>query len=206
MLLLQALSCFTGNVPYACRCCNTALQLQKNLYATGFFVYIGNFIGAVCVYLACLPGRPSSGRLNPFSAGPIEPAAIGELASSIAAKKLALPFEQALLRGIFCNMLVILAVIMSAMAKDIVSKMLCCVAPVMAFVAIGFEHCVANMFLIPIGLFIDGASFSSHLSIWSNILPVTLGNIIGGVFILFIHPNRIRQIRNLHRKQKGGRP
>lgn len=79
----------------------------------------------------------------------------------------------------------------------IAAKILCCIVPVMAFVAIGFEHCIANMFLIPIGLLVDGAPLSVHLSNWTNILPVTIGNIFGGVLIMFIHPNRIRQIKNL---------
>lgn len=201
LVVIAGAELFTGNVLMIVGAVTRHYSYRK-LVRNWIFVYIGNFIGAIAytwlVYRAGLFGSPES-----MFGGTIEPAAIGELASSIAAKKLALPFSQALIRGIFCNMLVILAVIMSAMAKDIISKMLCCVVPVMAFVAIGFEHCVANMFLIPIGLFVDGASFSGHLAAWGNILPVTLGNIIGGVFILFIHPNRIRQIRSLLRKRTG---
>ena len=201
LVVIAGAELFTGNVLMLVGAVTRRYSFRK-LIRNWIFVYIGNFIGAAAytwlVYRAGLFGAPET-----MFGGVLEVPAIGELAAGIAAKKLALPFEQALLRGIFCNMLVILAVIMSAMAKDIISKMLCCVVPIMTFAAIGFEHCVANMFLIPIGLLVDGASIATHLSIWSNILPVTLGNIVGGVFILFIHPNRIRQIRHLLGKKPG---
>ncbi len=201
LVVIAGAELFTGNVLMLVGAVTRHYSFRK-LIRNWVFVYVGNFVGAVVytwlVYRSGLFGQPLS-----IFGGVADPGSIGTLAAGIAAKKLALPFGQALIRGIFCNMLVILAVIMSAMARDIVSKMLCCIVPVMAFVALGFEHCVANMFLIPIGLFTEGASFQQHLSIWGNILPVTLGNIIGGVFILFIHPNRIRQIRNLLRSRRG---
>ena len=66
--------------------------------------------------------------------------------------------------------------------------------PITAFVASGFEHCVANMYLIPVGFLADGMPLSHQYTAFQNILPVTLGNIVGGLFIILIHPNRIRQI------------
>jgi formate transporter len=75
-------------------------------------------------------------------------------------------------------MLVVLAIIMATIAKDIISKIFCCILPIMAFVACGFEHCVANMTII---------------SMFNNIIPVTLGNMVGGILILIGHPKRIRQ-------------
>ncbi|MDC7227875.1 MAG: formate/nitrite transporter family protein [Spirochaetales bacterium] len=200
LVVIAGAELFTGNVIMTVGAVTRHYSYRK-LIRSWVFVYVGNFIGAIVytwlVYRSGLFGSPTS-----LFGGVEEIGGIGQLASAIAVKKMALSFEASVIRGIFCNMLVILAVIMSAMAKDIVSKMLCCLAPVMAFVAIGFEHCVANMFLIPIGLFIQGASFPEHLSMWGNILPVTLGNIIGGVLILFIHPNRIRQIKNLLKRQR----
>jgi formate/nitrite transporter FocA (FNT family) len=68
----------------------------------------------------------------------------------------------------------------------------------MVFVACGFEHCVANMFLIPAGLFAKGVPLSGQWIMIRNIAPVTLGNIVGGVLILVLHPNRIRQLRQLY--------
>ena len=153
LVVIAGAELFTGNVIMIVGAVTRHYSFRK-LTRNWIFVYVGNFIGAIAYTWLV------------YRAGLFDGGGMGELAVSIAAKKLALPFEQALIRGIFCNMLVILAVIMAAMARDIVSKMLCCVVPVMAFVAIGFEHCVANMFLIPIGLFVDGASFAEHLSIW----------------------------------------
>jgi len=122
------------------------------------------------------------------------------LAAGIAAAKMALPFGQAFLRGVFANVLVILAVIMAIMAimaKEIVSKVMVIILPIMTFVAVGFEHSIANMFLIPVGLLAEGAPVSAFGSMWSNLIPVTLGNIVGGLFILLIHPNRIKQVQHL---------
>jgi len=95
---------------------------------------------------------------------------------------------------------------MATMSKDVISKIFCCILPIMAFVACGFEHCVANMYLIPIGLLAKGTPVWQHAIIFKNILPVTLGNIVGGIIILLIHPNRIRQLVYLiecQLKQKG---
>ena len=119
---------------------------------------------------------------------------MGNMAIAICDYKNALPFDEAFIRGMFCNMLVILAIIMSYFSKDIISKIVCVIIPVMTFVASGFEHCVANMYLLPAGLFAKGIPLSEQSVMFHNILPVTLGNIVGGLFIMLIHPNRIRQI------------
>lgn len=200
LVVIAGAELFTGNVIMIVGAVTRHFSFRK-LIRNWVFVYAGNFVGAIAytylVYRTGLFGNPTG-----LFGGVEEMGGLGQLAAAVAAKKIALPFSQALIRGIFCNMLVILAVIMSAMARDITAKILCCVVPVMAFVAIGFEHCIANMFLIPIGLFVEGASFAGHAAMWGNILPVTIGNIIGGVFILFIHPNRIRQIKNLLKRRK----
>ena len=200
LVVIAGAELFTGNVIMLVGAVTRHYSFRK-LIRNWVFVYVGNLVGALAytwlVYRSGIFGSPSA-----LFGGVEDTVSIGQLASAIAAKKIALPFGQAVIRGIFCNILVILAVIMSAMARDIVSKMLCCVAPIMAFVAIGFEHCVANMFLIPIGLLVDGAGAGSYAAMWGNILPVTLGNIIGGFIILFIHPNRIRQIKNLLKSRK----
>jgi hypothetical protein len=94
-----------------------------------------------------------------------------------------LPFGEAFLRGIFCNILVILGLIMSYFSKDVISKIVCVMLPIMTFVASGFEHCVANMYLIPAGHFAKGLGFADLTVMSHNILPATLGNILGGLFI-----------------------
>jgi formate transporter len=103
-------------------------------------------------------------------------------------------------------MLVILAIIMATISKDIVSKIFCCVLPIMAFVSAGFEHCVANMYLIPVGLLAGGSSISGLAIMFNNLIPVTLGNIVGGILILVIHPNRFRQLAYLIRIRKNAKP
>ena len=124
------------------------------------------------------------------------------MVAKVADAKLALSFSECFIRGTFCNILVILSIIMVTLSKDVTSKILCCILPIMTFVACGFEHCVANMFLIPIGLYVKGIPTVEHLLIFKNILPVTLGNVIGGIFILLVHPNRIRQVQFLLEKIK----
>lgn len=105
----------------------------------------------------------------------------------VAAAKTELSFGVALIRGILCNWLVCLAVFMAAAARDITGKILACYVPIMAFVASGFEHSIANMYFIPMGLLlkaelglqVPGLSWGSFFV--DNLIPVTLGNILGGV-------------------------
>jgi formate transporter len=185
LVLIAGAELFTGNVIMLVGTI-TGLFALSSLLRNWVAVYIGNFVGSVLT--AALIWR--SGLLGDVAALN----GLGDIAVSISDLKLSLTFEQCVIRGIFCNMLVILAIIMATMAKDIVSKILCIVIAIMTFVACGFEHCVANMFLIPLGLTASGAGLSGQLTMFANILPVTLGNIIGGILILLIHPNRIRQI------------
>jgi formate/nitrite transporter len=128
---------------------------------------------------------------------------LAEHAVAIAGAKSRLPFDVALIRGILCNWLVCLAVFMAVAARDITGKLLACYVPIMAFVASGFEHSIANMYFIPTGLFIagelqltePGLSWGNFLLV--NLLPVTLGNILGGVIFVafaywFVHLKGLR--------------
>jgi formate/nitrite transporter len=119
---------------------------------------------------------------------------VADHAVAIAAAKTKLTFGVALVRGILCNWLVCLAVFMATAARDVAGKMLACYAPIMAFVASGFEHSVANMYFIPTGLLLkdelgltaDGLTWGNFFI--TNLVPVTLGNIIGGVvFVSFAY-------------------
>lgn len=119
---------------------------------------------------------------------------IAETAIRTAAAKCQLPFGVALVRGVLCNWLVCLAVFMATAARDVAGKMLACYAPVMAFVASGFEHSIANMYFIPTGLLLAGTlgrevpGLSWGAFFRDNLLPVTLGNILGGVlFVAFAY-------------------
>ena len=122
---------------------------------------------------------------------------VGAKALAIANGKVNLTFLQAFARGIMCNWLVCLAVWMAVSARTVIGKVWAIFFPIMAFVASGFEHSVANMFFIPMGLVMKGqtaivvtaglADKLSHLTIGGmvmNLIPVTLGNIIGGAFFV----------------------
>ena len=128
-------------------------------------VYAGNFAGAVCVAAAVA----LSGILD----GPQGITAIG-----IAEAKASLGWLEALTRGVLCNVLVCLAVCLSLAARTVSGKIQAIVWPIAAFVLLGFEHSVANMYLIPQGIF-AGASVSAGAFL-HNLLFVTIGNVIGG--------------------------
>jgi formate/nitrite transporter len=128
--------------------------------------------------------------------------AVGLTAVSVANLKCGLPFGRAVALGVLCNALVCMAVWLCYSARSTTDKILSIVFPISAFVAAGFEHSIANMYFIPIGLFIKAwapaafwqskALVDAHVTLdslanlsWrgffvTNLLPVTLGNIIGG--------------------------
>ena len=158
-----------------------------------FDVYLGNFAGAVLI--AFLVAH--SGQYD-YSAG-----ALGAYTIKTAVGKTGLSFMRALFSGILCNILVCAAVLMAAAAKDIGGKVLAIFFPILAFVVSGFEHCVANMYYIPAGIFaagnpayvqkaqelyglgaekLTGLNWGSFVTV--NLLPVTIGNIIGGAVMV----------------------
>lgn len=165
-------------------------QMLRNLLV----VYMSNFIGALLIDILIV----FSGNLN-YSDG-----LLGAYTIKVAVGKISLTPIQGFTSGILCNILVCLAVLMSLSAKDIIGKIWAIFFPIFAFVVGGFEHCVANMFYIPAGIF---ASFNpnyvqiaqetygitskqlenlSFLESFHNFLPVTLGNIFGGMFFVSI--------------------
>lgn len=136
-------------------------------------VYLGNLAGAVLVAALAVCG----GSLDAFS----------EQVLSTAAAKSSLAFSDALVRGVLCNVLVCAAVWMAMASASAGGKLLCLYLPIMTFVLCGFEHCVANMFYIPAGLFMALRQGGGPETLgWGafflkNLLPVTLGNMLGGV-------------------------
>jgi len=131
-------------------------------------VFAGNFVGALgAVALIWLSGTLS-----------IDGGAVGATARAIAVGKLALSADQAFFRGVLCNALVCLAVWLCFAARDVAGKVLAILWPIAAFVALGFEHSVANMYLIPVGM-MAGAGFDFG-GFAHNLFWVTLGNIVGG--------------------------
>lgn len=148
-------------------------------------VYAANFVGAVFIaVLMYYSGLWKTGG-NEW----------GATAATIAVSKVNLSFTEAFFRGIGCNWLVCLAVWMAIASRDVVGKIFAIYFPIMAFVASGFEHVIANMYFIPMGLFLRGTEVAAVVNMESltwgsmvvrNFIPVTLGNIIGGAFFVGI--------------------
>ena len=193
MVLLAGSELFTGNCLLVIPLLQKEITL-KSMLKNWCFVYIGNFIGSI--FIALLAAH--SGIFSLFGN------ATGASVISTAITKVSLSFSDALMRGILCNFLVCLAVWMSFAAKDVVGKIAGLFFPIMLFVLSAYEHSIANMYFIPAGLFASRnvsyvaaytytAAIGSHHSIsmltWGsmftkNLIPSTIGNIIGGVVIV----------------------
>ncbi len=180
MVILAGSELFTGN-------CLLAIPLLANkitmkaMFRNWGIVYAGNFVGSLLVAGLVVCGH-SLGVLDGVAAAAIK----------TAASKCSLSFGDAFARGILCNVLVCTAVWISFFADTVQGKVLGIFFPITMFVLCGFEHSVANMYFIGTGLFAsseyvvpDVLSWSSFL--FSNLLPVTLGNIVGGVSVGMIY-------------------
>ena len=185
LVVVAGAELFTGNVLMIVGCLHQRFGLV-HVAKNWTVVWLGNLVGGLaCAYLIFqtnLLGTPDN--LN----------ALGRLAAGISDTKMALPFGVVFLRGVFCNMLVVLAVILALFCKDVISKIFAIVLPITAFVAAGFEHCVANMYLIPLGMLAKGIPVHEHWTAIHNIFPATLGNIVGGMFIILAHPERMKKL------------
>ena len=176
LVVLAGSELFTGNCMFLVMALldkkATVKGLAKNWIVSWFF----NFIGAIFVAYVLA-----------FMTGIVAPTGTGvEFAKTAVATttaKMNLTWIQAFLRAIGCNWLVCLAVYLALASDDVVGKIVGIWFPIMAFVTIGFEHSVANMFFLPLGLFC-GAATSWSAIIVNNLIPVTIGNIIGGAFFV----------------------
>ena len=183
-------------------------------------VWISNLLGSVI--LAALVS--TSGQFH--YSGDL----LGAFTIKVGLGKVGLDFGTAFVSGILCNIFVCIAVLMAAAAKDIVGKVFAIFFPILAFVVSGYEHCVANMYYIPAAIFaaadpayvqaaqtaygctaaqLEALNWGSFLV--NNLIPVTLGNIAGGMFFVglplyLIHSVRIReeeaQMKLSEQKQK----
>ena len=191
LVVVAGAELFTGNNLIVMAWANKKVSTLK-LLRNWVIVYLGNFAGSLgaagMIYL--------SGHYK-YGGG-----AIGTAALSIANAKASLEFIPALFLGVLCNALVCLAVWMTYSARSVMDKIAAIIFPISAFVAAGFEHSIANMYFVPIGLFIktfDPAFMASEAVVkagldlsgltWgnfllNNLLPVTIGNIIGGAVLV----------------------
>ncbi len=176
---------FTGNTLMVMAVAAGKIRLREMLRAW-LIVYVGNFIGAIgTAGLVFLSGQYLFGK------GSIAVVALG-----FAVGKASLPVGQAFFLAILCNVLVCLAVWLAYGGRTTADKVLAILFPVSAFVVAGFEHSVANMYVIPLGLFIKtwgpaelwtqiGSSAAAYPALtwqafFANLVPVTVGNIVGG--------------------------
>jgi len=175
LVVVAGAELFTGNnllvIAWASRRITT-----KELIRNWIIVYLANLAGALgLVFLVVLSHH---WQMNSN--------AVGINAVKIAAAKAALPFWEAFFKGIICNILVCLAVWLALAGRSVTDKIFAVIFPISAFVAAGFEHSIANMYFIPLGLMlkdripVGGAENLSWLGLCSNLIPVTLGNIVGG--------------------------
>lgn len=182
LVVISGAELFTGNLLMV-----IALIRQKiswiSLLRNWIIVYLGNFAGSMILAILIF----FSGEYL-FSDG-----ALGKVMLSTGLLKVSYPFLRAFILGVLCNTLVCLAVWMTYSAQSITDKILAILFPITTFIAAGFEHSVANMYIIPVSLLIKywDPAFTAKISLdlgsltWksfllNNLLPVTLGNILGG--------------------------
>lgn len=163
---------FTGNTAYFVPSVLSGRMSIKVPLKNWGIVYIGNFIGAIFVALFF------AYYTDIFSQSPWLDSVI-----DIAVKKISAPFYKVFLKGMAANWMVALAMWLAYAAKDVTGKIIGIWFPIMAFVAMGFEHCVANMFFIPTAIFY-GADITWTEFIVNNLIPATLGNIAGGAIMV----------------------
>lgn len=164
MTLVTGGELFTGNTALVTAAYAEGEIEGKDLVKNWVSSYLGNFVGSLLLaYLAYKSGT--------LGAGPA--------ASAIATAKCSLPWDVAFVRGILCNWLVCMAVYMASGCSTMIGKMTAVWFPISAFVALGLDHSVANMFIIPLGM-LRGAEITVGQMFLKNLIPVTLGNIVGG--------------------------
>jgi formate transporter len=164
-------------------------------------VYVANLIGAVglAVLVVLADYADTAGG------------AVGRQAVTIAATKAAMPVWEALFKGVLCNILVCLAVWLALAGRSVVDKVAAIVFPISAFVAAGFEHSVANMYFIPLGILLNRSGGYADITnterlTWlgflHNLLPVTVGNVIGGSLMVGLVYYLI-YVRGTHRESQS---
>lgn len=187
MVVITGAELFTGNTLI------TISVLDKKATLAGMlrnwvFVYIGNFVGSLALSFICA-------QFGWLSAGSN---ALASYSMKLAVGKMTMPFQNAFFMGVLCNILVTIGVLLSLSGKDGISRFIGAWAPVMFFVTCGFNHSIADMTYCMLGLFAknvpayveaaESAGVVLENLTWGNyfvgnLIPVTLGNIVGGVCV-----------------------
>ena len=189
LVVVAGAELFTGNnliaMAWASRRIRTRAVMRNWLLA-----YVGNVVGCLGTVLLVVWADVAS----------LGDGAVGETAVRIARSKADLPLGEAFARGILCNALVCLAVWLAIGARSVTDKILAIVFPITAFVAVGFEHSIANWFFLPFGLAVDARGAVSVVGAGKSILAVTAGNLAGGTLLVagvywvaYLRGERIRE-------------
>ncbi len=187
IIMLMGMELFTGNVMISISVMNKEATIRKML-RNWLLVYSGNFVGSA--FVAC--GTALFGQLDYSSGG------LAAYTMKVAVTKIDQPFQNLVFSGLLCNLLVCMGVLCFYAAKETAAKFIGCFMPVAFFVILGFEHSVANMYYltaallaksnpvylqkaIEAGYHMDKLTVSNAL--FSNLIPVTIGNILGGLMV-----------------------
>lgn len=178
LVVVAGAELFTGNNLLTMAWVAGRISLSE-LLRNWLVVFVANAVGALgLVGLVLLSEHPQMNQ-----------ALVAQTAVKIALLKVSMPFWTAFFKGVLCNVLVCLAVWLAMAGRSVGDKILAIVFPISAFVAAGFEHSIANLYFIPLGIGLKGSVGGltagqleglNWLGLWHNLLPVTLGNIIGG--------------------------
>ena len=197
LVLIPGSELFTGNILMSVGFLARRVRLTR-IVRNWIIVWIGNFAGAMLLaWLMVQSGQLVEGGTVRY---------VGERAISIAERKLELAatFWPCFIRGVLCNMLVCLAVIMASSARTVAGKILAIYFPIMTFVTCNFEHSIANMYFLPAGLMASGQLGARFGGMLMNLLAVTLGNIVGGLALVLLHPKSQQMVARLFRKSGAG--
>ncbi len=168
LIVFAGAELFTGNTAVLIPAWLNKKYTLRHVLANWLWVYLGNLLG-VLVFTYFLLYLTNTLDVSPYKESIIQ----------IAQYKAHLPWGIAFLKAVGANWLVCLAVWLGISSHSTVGKMIGLWAPIFCFVILGYEHSIANMFYFTIGL-LEGADVTVWQAIWNNVIPVTLGNIIGG--------------------------
>ena len=195
LVVIAGAELFTGNNLLVMAWADRKITLAE-LSRNWLLVYVSNAVGASGLALVVYLSHHAD----------MNHGAIGLAYLKIASAKTTMPFAEAFFKGVLCNLLVCLALWIALAGHSVTDKVIAIVLPISAFIAAGFEHSVANMYFIPLGIFLhDGGMVADGVNTaalnWSgfigNLIPVTLGNIVGGsvmvalvYYTIYRHPAR----------------
>lgn len=176
LVVVAGAELFTGNNLIVMACADGQITLGA-LLRNWFIVFVGNVAGSLAMAVLVV----MSGTLS------LADGLVAETAIGIAEAKVGLTAMESFIRGLLCNALVCLAVWLCFAARSVTDKILAIVFPITAFVALGFEHSIANAYLIPVGLLAGGFNIG-FADATQSMLFVTLGNIVGGsIFVALVY-------------------